>query len=195
MKNLNKRDDILQAALELIAEHGFHEAPMSLIAAKAGVGSGTIYIYFKSKDDLINEVNRMLEKKVLTVVEKDYSSGKDTRERFFHLCKTVVTYFINNPVHFRFMEQYFNSPYGESFQRERIFGKNEEFDIFRNLIEQGIKEKMIKDLPVFMHFALAFGPVIILVRDHIFGLVNLDDVLINQAIEAFWDAIKRQSSD
>jgi AcrR family transcriptional regulator len=191
MEKSNKRDDILQAALELIAEHGFHEAPMSVIAQKAGVGSGTIYIYFKSKDDLINEINRMLEKNILMVVEKDFPSNNDIKKRFFHLSKTVITYFIANPVHFRFIEQYFYSPYGEARHKERISGKNEEFEIFRQLIEQGIKEKVLKDLPVFMHFALAFGPVVILARNHVFGLVELEDVQINQAIEAFWDAIKR----
>jgi TetR/AcrR family transcriptional regulator, repressor of fatR-cypB operon len=191
MEKSNKRDDILQAALELIAEHGFHEAPMSVIAQKASVGSGTIYIYFKSKNDLIDEINLMLEKNILTVIEKDYPSGKNIKERFFHLSKTVITYFIANPVHFRFIEQYFYSPYGEARHKERLSGENEEFDIFSQLIEQGIKEKVIKDLPVFMHFALAFGPVVILARNHVFGMVELDDVQINQAIEAFWDAIKR----
>ncbi|MGP8155091.1 MAG: TetR/AcrR family transcriptional regulator [Smithella sp.] len=191
MKKSNKRDDILQAALELIAEHGFHKAPMSMIAEKAGVGAGTIYIYFKSKDVLINEINRTLEKNLLMVIKKDYSSNKDIKKRFFHLGKTAITYFINNPVHFRFIEQYFNSPYGESLQRERIFGRNKEFDIFRKLIEQGIKEKAIKDLPVFMHFALSFGPIVVLVRDHVLGLIELKAARINQAIEALWDAMKR----
>ena len=164
---------------------------MDDVAAEAGIGKETIYIYFKSKDDLIDEINLMLEKNILTVVEKNYSLGKNIKERFFHLCKTVIIYFIDHPVHFRFVEQYFYSPYGEARQRERISGKNEEFEIFRKLIEQGIKEKVIKDLPVFMHFALSFGPIVILVRNHVFGLVKLEDVQINQAIEAFWDAIKR----
>jgi TetR/AcrR family transcriptional regulator, repressor of fatR-cypB operon len=190
MKKSSKRDDILQAALKLIAECGFHEAPMSLIAEKAKVGSGTIYIYFKNKDDLIKEIHLMLEKKILSIVEEKYPSCKDIKEKLFHIGRTVIAYLINNPVDFRFIEQYFNSPYGQSLQRERIFGRNEEFDIFRNLIEEGIKKKIIKDLPVFMHFALGFGPMVIMVRDHIFGLIDFGDMQIDQALEAFWDAIK-----
>ena len=191
MKNSNKRDDILQAALELIAERGFHECPMSLIAEKAKVGSGTIYIYFKNKDELIKEVHLMLERKILSVVHEYYPEGRDVRERLLHIGRTVILYMINNPVHFRFVEQYFNSPYGESLQRERIFGKNAEFDIFRKVIEEGIRENVLKDLPVFMHFALGFGPTLVMVRDHIFGLVNFDEEQINQALEAYWDGVKR----
>ncbi|HQM90514.1 MAG TPA: helix-turn-helix domain-containing protein, partial [Syntrophales bacterium] len=53
MKNSDKRDEILRAALELIAEHGFHGAPMAMVAERAGVGAGTIYRYFEGKDALI----------------------------------------------------------------------------------------------------------------------------------------------
>jgi AcrR family transcriptional regulator len=56
MKNNDKRKEILQAALKLIAEHGFHGAPMAMIADTAGVGTGTIYCHFKSKDALIQEL-------------------------------------------------------------------------------------------------------------------------------------------
>ena len=63
MKNTDKREEIMQAALELIAEHGFHGAPMAMIADKAGVGAGTIYRYFESKDVLITELYRELEEK------------------------------------------------------------------------------------------------------------------------------------
>ncbi|MFZ2950245.1 MAG: helix-turn-helix domain-containing protein, partial [Desulfuromonadaceae bacterium] len=61
MSKLEKRDEIVRAALELIAENGFHGAPMAMIAEKAGVGAGTIYRYFENKDVLINELYRGLE--------------------------------------------------------------------------------------------------------------------------------------
>ena len=191
MKKSNKRDDILQAALEIISEHGFHEAPMSMIAEKAGVGAGTIYCYFQSKDELIIEINRTLEEKMLLAIEKNYPFNKDVKKRFIHLYKTVFTYFINHPVHFRFLEQYFYSPYGVSVHKERIVGTAGEPNIFQKLVKQGIKQKVIKDIPIFMHFALAFGPIIVLARNHVLGLVELNNVQINQAIEAVWDAIKK----
>ena len=185
------KERIVKESTALFLHKGFQGTTIKDITDAVGLTKGAFYWYFKSKDDLINEINRMLEKNILMVVEKDFPSNNDIKKRFFHLSKTVITYFIANPVHFRFIEQYFYSPYGEARHKERISGENEEFEIFRQLIEQGIKEKVLKDLPVFMHFALAFGPVVILARNHVFGLVKLEDVQINQAIEAFWDAIKR----
>jgi AcrR family transcriptional regulator len=191
MKKSNKRDDVLQSALEIISEHGFHGSPMSMIAEKAGVGAGTIYCYFKSKDELIIEINRILEEEMLSAIEKNHPFNKDVKKRFIHLYKTVFTYFINHPVHFRFLEQYFYSPYGVSVHKERIVGSAGEPNIFQKLVKQGIEQKVIKDIPIFMHFALAFGPIIVLARNHVLGIVELDNVQINQAIEAVWDAVKK----
>ena len=73
MKNSDKREEIMQAALELIAEHGFHGAPMAMIAEKAGVGAGTIYRYFESKDALIAEIFSELERKVVESLLQGYS--------------------------------------------------------------------------------------------------------------------------
>ena len=49
----DKRDRILDAAEGVFARHGFYTARVSEIAREAGVADGTIYLYFKSKDDLL----------------------------------------------------------------------------------------------------------------------------------------------
>jgi AcrR family transcriptional regulator len=52
--NLEKRDAILAAALRLIARFGLHNTPMSAVAREAGVAVGTVYLYFPSKEAMIN---------------------------------------------------------------------------------------------------------------------------------------------
>jgi TetR/AcrR family transcriptional regulator, repressor of fatR-cypB operon len=49
----NKRDAILNAMLDVVAERGFHEAPMSLIAERSGASAGVIYHHFASKEAII----------------------------------------------------------------------------------------------------------------------------------------------
>src|SRR3984885_15430531 len=44
---------ILDAAVEVIAERGYFKSPVSAIAKRAGVADGTVYLYFKSKDDVL----------------------------------------------------------------------------------------------------------------------------------------------
>ena len=191
MKKLDKRSEIIQAALDLIVERGFHGASMAMVAEKADVGAGTIYHYFDSKEALINELYQELEKKVMVTLWEGYPISKPIRERFIHLATALLNYFTAHPLYFRYMEQYHNSPYGVSLRRDKILSKREDRDIFKNLFEQGIAQQIIKDLPLIMLSALAFGPLVALVRDHTLGFIILDDTLIAQTVEACWDGIKR----
>ena len=55
-KSDDKRTGILDAALRVFAERGNLSAPTSAISEAAGVAEGTLFTYFKSKDDLVNEL-------------------------------------------------------------------------------------------------------------------------------------------
>src|SRR5690349_14619395 len=111
MSKNDKRDEIVRAALELIAEHGFHGAPMALVAEQAGVGAGTIYRYFENKDVLIKELYREIEAKMYPLILDGYAGEAPFRARFLHLGTALLRYFIEHPLHFRYLEQFHNSPY------------------------------------------------------------------------------------
>lgn len=49
----------------------------------------------------------------------------------------------------------------------------------------------MKELPLIILFALAFGPLMAVARDHILGFISMDEALILRTIEACWDGIKR----
>lgn len=191
MKNSDKRADVMQAALELMAEQGFHGAPMAEIAEKAGVGAGTIYRYFENKDVLITELHRELEERISATLLEGYPVERPLRERFLYLIGGLLRYFIVHPLHFRYLEQCFNSPYGISLHRDRLLGKSSNHDIVMDIFEQGIEQQVLKELPKAVLFSLAFGPMILLMRDHISGFIVLDEALIKQTTEACWDGIKR----
>lgn len=191
MVKAGKREEIVHAALELIAEHGFHGAPMAMIADRAGVGAGTIYRYFENKDVLINELYREVEAKLYAVLLEGYSTEKTFRERFLHLGTALLQFFIENPLDFRYLEQFHNSPYGVAFRRDKILGKKGGCDVFRELFDEGISRQVMKDLPLVILFALAFGPLLAVARDHILGFIKLDDQLIARTIEACCDGIRR----
>lgn len=192
MTKPDKRDEIVRAALELIAENGFHGAPMAMIAERANVGAGTIYRYFENKDVLINELYGDIEKHIMTALLEGYSVDKPFRERYLHLGTELLHHFIGNPLVFRYLEQFHNSPYGVAFRRDKILGTAASgCNVFRELFEDGITQQILKDLPLVILFALFFGPVLAVARDHILGFVVLDEILIHQTIEACWDAVKR----
>lgn len=55
-KNRPKYKQIIDAAVKVIAENGYHGSQVSKIAKQAGVADGTIYLYFKNKDDILVSV-------------------------------------------------------------------------------------------------------------------------------------------
>lgn len=189
MEKGDKRGAIIQAALELVAEHGFHGAPMAMIADHAGVGAGTIYRYFENKDILISEIYRDIEGRFLNAVMEKYPNGKPVRERYLHIGSVLVRLFTNSPQDFRFIEQFHNSPYGAAYRREKLFGKRE--DVVKELFHEALRQQIVKELPLPILFALTFGPLVNICRDSILGFVELDDDLIGKAVEACWDAVKR----
>ena len=191
MAKPDKRNDIVQAALELIAENGFHRAPMAMIAERAGVGTGTIYCYFENKDVLIAEAYREIRDRMYQVIMEGYASEKPIRERFLHLGTALLRYFIDNPLYFRYMEQFHNSPYGAEFRRDKILRKKKAGDVYLELFDEGVSRRVVKDLPLVILIALLFGPILAVARDHILGLVELNEALIAKTIEACWDGIKR----
>ena len=55
-RNKPKYKQIIDAAVIAIAENGYHQAQVSKIAKQAGVADGTIYLYFKNKEDILISV-------------------------------------------------------------------------------------------------------------------------------------------
>ena len=191
MEKPGKREEIARAALALIAVHGFHGAPLAMIADRAGVGTGTIYLYFENKDVLIAEIYKDIEDRVYPLIMEGYEPEKPVRERFLHLGAALLRFFIENPLDFRYLVQFHNSPYGVAFRRDNILGQKRNCNVYRELLEAGVDEQVIKNLPLVILFALAFGPLLTVARDHILGFISLDDSLIARTVEACWDGIRR----
>jgi len=91
-----KFNRILKSAGAVFAEHGFYKATISQIAAKAGVADGTLYLYFKNKDDIlyqfINFKTDMVFKKMHAAVKK----GRNAEEKLRNLIRCHLTEFQND---------------------------------------------------------------------------------------------------
>lgn len=192
MKCTEKRNEIMSVAMELLAERGFHRVPMSLIAARAEVAVGTIYLYFADKDELITELFQELEREIVTMLREEFPADGSIRERFLYLTGKILRYFIKNPLHFRYLEQFMNSPYGVSVRRDRLLDKAGRDDFFMTLFNEAVAARIVKDIPVSALFSLTIAPLIFMVRDHVLGFVTLDEDLIRQTTEACWDAVRRE---
>jgi AcrR family transcriptional regulator len=191
MTRHTKREDIIQAAMDLIAEQGFHGAPMSMIAQKADVGVGTIYRYFENRDILIKAVYQEIEERLVAFLSRDYPYDQSVRACFFHIVRGLTTYFILNPMEFKYLEQFHHSPFGEAQRRNRIFKAEGQPDIFMELYERGRSHQDIKNLTPTVFFNLALAPISWSLRDHILEIIHIDDALAQMLAESCWNSIKK----
>lgn len=80
-----KYQRILDAAVEVIAENGYFHSPVSAIAARAGVADGTIYLYFKSKDDVLRTAIDTTFGRFYRQVEERFKTVHDPREQMEYI--------------------------------------------------------------------------------------------------------------
>jgi len=66
---------ILDAALRVIAQHGYHNSQVARIAREAGVADGTIYLYFKNKEDILISLFR---ERLGDLIERFHASVRET---------------------------------------------------------------------------------------------------------------------
>jgi TetR/AcrR family fatty acid metabolism transcriptional regulator len=156
-KKILRRESIIQAAIEVFSKKGFQAAGISEIAQRAGVADGTIYQYFKNKEDLffsipIEKTNEFRSKVELHL--KGISGALNKLRKF-------VWYFL-----------YFfktNPEYGRLLMLEmrvnKSFVKTETYDFLKQsvssvleIIEEGQKEGVIrKDVDIYLLRHLILG--------------------------------------
>ncbi|WP_243291274.1 TetR/AcrR family transcriptional regulator [Bacillus sp. FJAT-47783] len=92
-----KYKKIIDAAVVIIAENGYHAAQVSKIAKQAGVADGTIYLYFKNKEDILIS---LFKEKMGLHVEKILHKleGKQTAsEKLYTLVENHFAQFVQDP--------------------------------------------------------------------------------------------------
>src|SRR5437867_9665774 len=82
-----KKDAILRAATDVFAERGYFNAQVADVARAAGVAAGTVYLYFKSKDDLLVSIFERSMRESLTAGREAVADLSDPRERLRRLAR------------------------------------------------------------------------------------------------------------
>ncbi|HBT96947.1 MAG TPA: TetR family transcriptional regulator [Desulfobulbaceae bacterium] len=189
-----KRRAIVRATIELVAERGFHATPMSMIAARAGVGAGSIYRYFADKEILIHETFAEVSARTHEAMLDSYPRDASIRRRYEHFFLRMSHFFIEHPSDFGFLRQYFDSPFGIALRRDKMMeqecrGRDDES--LSCLIEEGIASGLFKKLPPLVHISIIFGGLVAVAREHILGFVTLDTPMLQIIADACWDALAR----
>lgn len=181
-----KRRQILEAALELFSDYGFHGASMAKLAEKANVPVGTIYRHFKSKEELIHALYMEMKRERFAAMLRDYDPALSVRARFELFWKNSFDYCVSHPREFRFAEQYAFSPYLSDINKAIQIDMTPELGRF---FGDGYAEGLFKSLPPQILSALISGPLNALVTRAVAGIANLSPSDRQSVMNACWDAI------
>jgi AcrR family transcriptional regulator len=184
-KKENTHTALLRAALALFAAQGFDGTSTALIAKQAGVASGTLFFHFATKEELINQLFEEIKLKIENVLLENYQPSQPVHERFIQGFSALLRYFLVNPQHLQFMEQYHFSPLSTC-----ALNDNYSNHVLKNILHEARETNAVKDIPVQVLHALAFGPIVSLAKEHATRGCTVDEAMIHATITACWDGMK-----
>lgn len=187
-----KRRQILEAALELFSEEGFHGTSMAALAKKAGLPVGTIYRHFAGKEELIHALYIEIKRARFVALLKDYDPDAPLRTRFETLWRNIFEYCLAHPREFRFAEQYGFSPFLADIRKSIQIDFPKEILAF---YEDGYRDGLFKPLPPQILSALISGPLNALVTRVLGGVVKPSPATLLDVMDACWDAISTRPQD
>jgi AcrR family transcriptional regulator len=183
----DKRERILDAALELFAERGFHGTPVPMVAEQAKVGAGTIYRYFASKEALVNALYRREKQAVLERVMRDFPMDVPPRAQFRHFFETTVGYAKSHPNSFRFLEHHHHAPYLDD-QSRAI--ERHALDLALGYLAETARRQVTKPVAPEVLMAVVWGAIVHLVKEAATGRIELTAEVLAQAEGACWEAVR-----
>jgi TetR/AcrR family fatty acid metabolism transcriptional regulator len=84
---VEKRDAILKAATQVFARRGFFQSQVADVARAAGIAAGTVYLYFRSKDELLVSIFERTMRETLADGQAAIAQVQDPRERLRHIAR------------------------------------------------------------------------------------------------------------
>ena len=157
--NSDKQNEILEAALSLFVEFGFHGTPTSKIAAKAGVANGTLFHYYSTKDELVLALYIHIKQQMTGAITAAAENEESLPAKFRSIFINSLVWALYNRTAFQFIQQFHTSPFLSRISPEET---QKQVQGHFALIAEGIRTGIIKPLPVELVYSLTMA--------HIFGL-------------------------
>lgn len=172
------------AFASLVAQHGLHGASMAAVANSAGVATGTAYVHYSSKEELLYAAYLEVKRELGVAASAAVDPRGEPRERFEQLWQGVHDHLAADPSRARFLVQVDASPYAEA-AHERAMAVDGDPLLAAATAPDLVA--LVLPLPPRVLYDLAMGPVVRLVA----GGPDLDPDTLATLRQACWQAITR----
>ena len=142
-KSEDKRNAILSAATQVFAERGLG-APTAAITSAAGIAEGSLFTYFKTKDELINALYRELKLELADAMMSSFPRKQSVRHRLEHVWNGYVQWGIANPDQQKVLRQI---QVWSGLTQESKQAGSAPFNEMQRMTEDAVTQRIYKDMP------------------------------------------------
>ncbi len=182
---MSKRDDILAATLDLISEEGLQSITFSKIFNRANVGSGTVYNYFRNKEDLVGALYIRTIDLFSDVMLGGYDKSESVFECFRRLLTNMACFAHDYQKENSFLESYSHSPFIPEEIRNREIPAMTECIL---LIRRGTEQGLFRKVDPMMCANMINGMLTSAIHGALLGKYTMDEKDFEQVIEICWRA-------
>ena len=148
---MDKREKLLQTALELFVKQVFNDTPTSKIAKEAGIATGTLFYFFPTKDELIISLYLKVKGQATESINVALAEAKSTMEVIKTYYEESLKWSLRYPNEFSFLAQFSNSPYLKKIGADEI---SVQIAPVLQHFRVAIEEQQIIDIDVNLLYAL-----------------------------------------
>ncbi|MGZ3452583.1 MAG: TetR/AcrR family transcriptional regulator [Polyangiales bacterium] len=187
----DKRQAIMDAALVLFADRGFHGTAVPLVAERAGVGAGTLYRYFESKEALVNALYVHWKAQLTIALLANLPTDVGPRAQFGAVWQRLCRFALDHPKAFVFLELHHHAEYLD--ERSRAADANVLVPL-HGFVEGAIRQQVLKEIDPAILMSIVWGALVGIIRaveaGHVARTADLDRQLLLVEV-ALWEAIRR----
>ena len=184
---LDVSEQIFDATDRLMAKEGLHHLSMHKLAKEAGIAAGTIYLYFKSKEELLAQFARRVFNKFVVAIEEGFDEHQSFFEQYKKMWWNIWHFLQENPTVLSNMNQYKSLPEFIEISSEM------EHSCWKQFCLKGQAANVLADLDPHLLFLLSLKTAMVVASDIKFLGTAVTDVILESVIERSWRAIQNSN--
>ena len=183
-----RRAKFLSSALKLFVTNGVQNTSTAEIAKEAGTAAGTLFLYFPTKQDLLDQLVLKIGKEQSDHITELLKPSLSAREMFFTIWRGTVDWFLENLDAYQYVQQVRDSGI---ISEAAVQESNKFFGYYYDAIQKGLEEGSLKAYPIELIGDFLYQD-IVAVMNHIRRQPDSDmrEDTIQQGFEIYWDGIK-----
>ena len=185
-----RRANLLNSALKLFVANGVKNTSTAEIAKGAGTASGTLFLYFPTKQELLNELVLKIGKEQSDFIKTLLEPSLTARDTFFMIWYGSVHWFLDNMDAYQYIQQVRDSG---MISESAIQESGKFLSYYYEAIQKGLKDNCIKLYPIDLIGGFLYQDIIA-----IMNLLRMQsdpatqEEVIKVGFDIFWDGIKTE---